>query len=58
MTRKRCVCVCGEEQKSMIPLEGLHRVCIKKSPIRAQPRHESSAKKGEPCPPEPVLEYE
>jgi len=41
----------------MIPLECLHRVCIKKSPIRAQPRHESSAKKGEPCPPEPVLEY-
>jgi len=31
-----------------------HRACIKKSPIRAQPRHESSAKKEEPWPSEPV----
>lgn len=38
----------------MMLLEGLHRVCIKKSPIRAQPRHKSSAKKEEPCLLEPV----
>jgi len=41
----------------MMLLEGLHRACIhlkKKSPIRAQPRHKSSAKKEEPCLLEPV----
>ena len=38
----------------MMLLEGLHRVCIKKSPTRAQPRHKSSAKKEEPYLLEPV----